>query len=145
MKFLNAFVIESMTQLLEILCDFGAAEVDWGAKRWRSDGAVAMMLVGNVPLTLPRYQARLTALGRYGIRAILAGEGHIARVAGDLASEDAATLLGVLPYDAAMPSAPRSPDGWPAVTRRARYPRYSGPHPAPTCNAPSSGSPRSAS
>jgi Plasmid pRiA4b ORF-3-like protein len=83
-ELLYAFVIESVTQLLEILSDFGAAEVDWEAKRFS--------------LTLPRYRARLTALGRYGIRDILAGEGHIARVAGDLAAEDAATLLDVLQY-----------------------------------------------
>ncbi|HEY6790693.1 MAG TPA: hypothetical protein VI365_25630, partial [Trebonia sp.] len=95
---LDAFVIESMTQLLKVLSDFEAAEVDWGTKQWRTDDALAMMLFGDVLLTLPRYRARLTALGRYGVRTILAGEGHVARVAGDLAAEDAATLLDVLPY-----------------------------------------------
>jgi hypothetical protein len=97
-ELLDAIVIESMTQLLEILSDFGAADVDWGTTRRHSDDAVSMMIFGDVSLTLPRYRARLTALGRYGIRAILAGEGHVARVAGDLAAEDAATLLDVLQY-----------------------------------------------
>jgi hypothetical protein len=70
---------------------------DWGTQWWSGDDAV-MMLVGDSSLTLPRYRARLTALSRYGIRAILAGEGHIARVADDLAAEDAGTLLDVLQY-----------------------------------------------
>jgi hypothetical protein len=95
---LDAFVIESITQLLKVLSDFGAADVDWGTKRWHSDYAVAVTFFDDVSHILPRYRGRLTALGRYGIRAILAGEGHIARVAGDLAAEDAATLLDVLPY-----------------------------------------------
>jgi hypothetical protein len=98
MKLLGAFVIESMTRLLKILSDFGAAEVDWGTKQWHSDYAVAVTYFGDVSHILPEYRARLTALGRYGIRAILAGEGHVARVVGDLAAEDAVTLLDVLQY-----------------------------------------------
>ena len=94
---MDAFVIESITQLLKILSDFGAADVDWGTREWHSDYAVAVTFFGDVT-HMPRYRARLTALGRYGIRAILAGEGHIARIAGDLAAEGAATLLDVLPY-----------------------------------------------
>jgi len=42
-------------------------------------------------------QRRLTPLGRYGIRNILASEGHTARATGDLAAADAATLLDALP------------------------------------------------
>ena len=95
---LDAFFIESITQLLKILADFGAADVDWGTRQWHSDYAVGVTFFGDVSHVVPRYRARLTALGRYGIRAILAGEGHIARVTGDLAGEDAATLLDVLPY-----------------------------------------------
>ena len=41
---------------------------------------------------------RLTPLGRYGIRNVLASEGHTARATGDLAAADAATLLDALPY-----------------------------------------------
>src|SRR5260370_34158483 len=39
---------------------------------------------------------RLTRLVRYGIRNVLASEGHTARAAGDLAAADAAMLLDAL-------------------------------------------------
>jgi hypothetical protein len=91
----DAFTAESMTQLLNVLSDFGAGEVDWGGKQWGEHNSV-MTLLGSGRLTLPRYRARLTPLGHYGVRAILAGQGHVAHVAGDLADADARALLDAL-------------------------------------------------
>jgi hypothetical protein len=76
---LAGIVLGNTTRLFKVLAEFGAAEVDWGRPQSTS-------------------RARLTALGRYGIRAILTGQGHVARIAGDLAGEDAVTLLSVLSY-----------------------------------------------
>lgn len=95
---LGAFAIESMARLLKILADFGAADVDWGTVRWHSDHAVAGALFADVSPEWPDYRVRLTPLGRYGIRNVLVSEGHTARVAGELATADAATLLDALPY-----------------------------------------------
>jgi hypothetical protein len=103
MTLLDVFVIESATRLLKILSDFGAADVDWGTTPWHADQAAAMItLFANTPATQPGYRMRLTPLGRYGIRNVLVSKGHTARVAGELAAADAATLLDALPdYDPA--------------------------------------------
>jgi Plasmid pRiA4b ORF-3-like protein len=93
----DAFTAASMTQLLKILSDLGAAEVDWGGRQWGEHDSM-MTFLGSGPLMLPRYRARLTPLGRHGIRAILAAQGHAAHVAGDLADKDARTLLDALVY-----------------------------------------------
>ena len=51
---------------------------------------------------MPSWRMRLKSLGRYGIRNILASEGHTARVVGDLAAANADDLLDALPdYDPA--------------------------------------------
>lgn len=92
----DVFIIESTARLMKILSDFGAAEVDWGTTQWRSDHAAAVTLFAGSPLAKPDYRMRLTPLGRYGIRNILASEGHTARATGDLAAADAATLLDAL-------------------------------------------------
>ncbi|GEM_PF-623175 len=98
----DVFGIETMARLMKILSDFGAAEVDWGTTQWRSGEAAALTLLAGSSLPRPDYRMRLTALGRYAIRNILASEGHTARVVGDLAAADAATLLDALPdYDPA--------------------------------------------
>lgn len=98
---LAVFVIESTARLLKILSGFGAADVDSGTTQWRSDDAAITLVTGSAP-EMPGYRMRLTPLGRYGIRNILASEGHTARAAGDLATADAATLLDALPdYDPA--------------------------------------------
>ena len=98
----DVFIIESTARLMKILSDFGAADVDWGTTKWRSDHAAAMTLFTGSSLAKPDYRMRLTPLGRYGIRNVLASEGHTARAAGDLAAVDAATLLDALPdYDPA--------------------------------------------
>jgi Plasmid pRiA4b ORF-3-like protein len=92
---LDVFVIESTTRLLKILSDFGAADVDWGTTRWHTDQAAAMLFADS-SAAQPRYRMRLTSLGRYGIRNILASKGHTARIAGELAAADAAALLDAL-------------------------------------------------
>lgn len=94
----EVFIIESAVRLMKILSDFGAADVDWGTTQWRSDQAAAITLLfgGSLPAK-PGFRMRLTPLGRYGIQNILASEGHTARVAGDLATADATTLLDALP------------------------------------------------
>ncbi len=98
----DVFIIESTARLMKILSDFGAAEVDWGTTQWRSDHAAPITLFAGSPLAKPDYRMRLTPLGRYGIRNILASGGHTARAAGDLAAANAATLLDALPdYDPA--------------------------------------------
>jgi hypothetical protein len=98
----DVFVIESTARLMNILCDFGAADVDWGTTKWRNDHAAAITLFTDSSPAKPGYRMRLTPLGRYGIRNVLASEGHTARVVGDLAAADAATLLDALPdYDTA--------------------------------------------
>ncbi len=94
-SFLDVFVIESTTRLVKILSDFGAADVDWGTTRWRADQAAAMLFADS-STAQPRYRMRLTSLGRYGIRNILASKGHTARIAGELAAADAAALLDAL-------------------------------------------------
>jgi hypothetical protein len=83
---------------MKILSDFGAADVDWGTTKWRSDHAAALTLFTGSSPAKPGYRMRLTPLGRYGIRNVLASEGHTARATGDLAAADAATLLDALPY-----------------------------------------------
>jgi hypothetical protein len=93
---LDAFVIESTTRLLKILCDFGAADVDWGTTAWRADHAALLAVFGGGPAAQPGYRMRLTPLGRHGIRNILVSEGHTARVSGELAAADAAALLDAL-------------------------------------------------
>jgi hypothetical protein len=98
---LDAFVIESTTRLLKILSDFGAADVDWGTTQWPADQAAAMLFADS-SAAQPCYRMRPTSLGRYGIRNILASEGHTARIAGELAAADAAALLDALSdYDPA--------------------------------------------
>jgi len=100
-SFLDVFVIESTTRLLKILSDFGAADVDWGTTRWRADQAAAVLFADG-SAAQPCYRMRLTSLGRYGIRNALASKGHTARIAGELAGADAATLLDALSdYDPA--------------------------------------------
>ena len=93
----DVFIIESTARLMKTLSDFGAADVDWGTRQWRSDHAAATMLFAGSSPAKPDYRMRLTPLGRYGIRNILVSEGHTARAAGDLAAADAATLLDALP------------------------------------------------
>ena len=44
----------------------------------------------------PDYRMRLTPLGRYGIRSVLVSKGNTARIAGELATADAASLLDAL-------------------------------------------------
>ena len=98
----EVFIIESTARLMKILSDFGAADVDWGTTKWRSDDAAAITLFSDSSLAKPDYRTRLTPLGRHGIRNVLTSEGHTARAAGDLAAADAATLLDALPsHDAA--------------------------------------------
>ena len=98
----DVFVIQSTVRLMNILSDFGAVDADLGDSQWSSDEAVAVMLFTDRRPAKPDYRMRLTPLGRYGIRNILASEGHTARVAGELADADAATLLDALPdYDTA--------------------------------------------
>ncbi|MGH3166767.1 MAG: hypothetical protein ACRDN0_12870 [Trebonia sp.] len=59
-----------------------------------------MMIFGQELPSAPRYRMRLTPLGRYGIRNLLAGQGHAVPVAGELAAADAAVLLdGLSVYD----------------------------------------------
>jgi len=94
----EVFIIESVARLMKILSDFGAAEVDWGTTQWRSDHAAAITLFAGSSPVKPGFRMRLTPLGRYGIRNILASEGHTARVVGDLAAADVTTLLDALPY-----------------------------------------------
>jgi len=95
---LDVFILESTAQLLKILSDFGAADVDWGAAPWRSEEVAAIVLFGDSSSPLPGYRMRLTPLGRHGIRNVLVSEGHTARVAGELAAADAAALLDALQY-----------------------------------------------
>jgi Plasmid pRiA4b ORF-3-like protein len=100
-SFLDVFVIESTARLLKILSDFGAADVDWGTTRWRADQAAAMLFADS-SAAQPCYRMRLTSLGRYGIRNVLASKGHTARIAGELAAADATALLDALSdYDPA--------------------------------------------
>jgi Plasmid pRiA4b ORF-3-like protein len=95
---LDAFVVESTTRLLQILSALGAANADWGTTPWRADSMIFAESSGEQP----SYKMRLTPLGRYGIRNVLVSKGHTARVAGELAAADAATLLDALPdYDPA--------------------------------------------
>ena len=94
----DVFVIESTARLMKILSDFGAADADGGTTQWRSDHAAARTLFTGTSPVKPGYRMRLTPLGRYGIRNVLASEGHTARATGDLAAADAATLLDALPY-----------------------------------------------
>jgi len=75
----EVFLIDSTARLMKILCDFGAAAVDWGTTKWRSDHAAAITIFTDSTLAKPEYRMRLTPLGRYGIRNILASEGHTAR------------------------------------------------------------------
>ena len=100
---LDVFVIETTTQLLKILSDFGAADVDWGTTPWHVDQTAAILLFGGGnSAPPPDYRMRLTSLGRYGIRNVLVSRGHTARVAGELAAADAAALLDALAdYDPA--------------------------------------------
>ena len=98
----DIIIIESTARLMKILSDFGAAEVDWGTTHWRSDHAAAITLFAGGPIAMPSWRMRLKSLGRYGIRNILASEGHTARVVGDLAAANADDLLDALPdYDPA--------------------------------------------
>jgi hypothetical protein len=97
-SFLDAFVIESTARLLTILSGFGAAEVDWGTTPWGADDTLTTLL-GDSSAAPPEFRMRLTTLGRHGVRNVLVGEGHTARIAGELAAADAATLLDALSYD----------------------------------------------
>ena len=94
----DVFLIESTARLIKILSDFGTADVDWGTTKWHSDHAAALTLFTDTSPAKPGYRMRLSSLGRYGIRNVLASEGHTARAVGDLAAADAATLLDALPY-----------------------------------------------
>jgi hypothetical protein len=91
-SFLDVFVIESTTRLLKILSGFGAADVDWGTTSWRADS----MIFAESSGAQPDYRMRLTPLGRYGIRCVLVSKGNTARIAGELATADAASLLDAL-------------------------------------------------
>jgi hypothetical protein len=95
---LDVFVMESTAQLVNIFAGFGAADVDWGATPWRADYTAISMLLGDSSFALPSFRMRLTPLGRQGIRNILVSAGHTARVAGELATADATTLLDALPH-----------------------------------------------
>jgi hypothetical protein len=118
-SFFDLFVIESTTRLLKILSDFGAADVDWGTTPWRPDEAAASLLFANSPSPQPGYRMRLTPLGRYGIRNVLASKGHTARIAGELAAADAAALLDALAdYD--PPAFSTELTGWLAGRDEAR-------------------------
>ena len=91
-SFLDVFVIESTTRLLKILSGFGAADVDWGTTSWRADS----MLFAESSGAQPDYRMRLTPLGQYGIRRVLVSKGNTARISGELATADAASLLDAL-------------------------------------------------
>jgi len=54
------------------------------------------MLFADSSVAQPGYRMRLTSLGRYGIRNVLVSKGHTARIAGELATADAASLLDAL-------------------------------------------------
>jgi hypothetical protein len=107
----DVFVIASMTRLLQILSDFGAADMDWGTTPWRADEAADISLFENGSGAQPDYRMRLTPLGRYGIGNVLVSKGHTARIAGELAAADAIALLDALAdYDPAAFSAELT--GW---------------------------------
>ena len=90
------FVVETAAQLLKILSDFGAADVDQGDIRWRGEYAAVSLVVSDFPLELPNFRLRLTPLGTHGVRNLLLRDGHTARLVGELAGVDAATLLDEL-------------------------------------------------
>jgi hypothetical protein len=110
----DVFIIESTARLMKILSDSRPRTWTGGHHPWRSDHAAAVTLFTDSSPAKPDCRMRLTALGRYGIRNILAGEGHTARAAGDLAAADAATLL-----DYARRSTNRSTAGAPSISEVA--------------------------
>jgi Plasmid pRiA4b ORF-3-like protein len=109
------FVIETATRLLKVASDFGASEVDWGTVRWRGEYAAFGLIIGTVP-EFPDFRARLTPLGRHGIRNLLVREGHTARLVGELATVDALTMLGEV--DVFDPAHDSEFPGW--VARRGQ-------------------------
>jgi hypothetical protein len=110
---LACFIIETTTHLLRIASDFGASDVDWGTVPWRGEYAAFGLITGTIP-EFPSFRARLTPLGRHGIRNLLVREGHTARLAGELATVDALTMLGEL--DVSDPAHDSELSGW-AVRR----------------------------
>jgi hypothetical protein len=96
MSLLDVFVIQITAQLLQILSDFGAADVDWGNTPGQADQTPGILLSDDNSTAQPGYQMRLTPLGQYGIRNVLLSKGHTARIVGDLATAAAATLLDAL-------------------------------------------------
>jgi hypothetical protein len=93
---LVGFIVETASQLLKILSDFGAADVDQGTIPWRGEYAAIGLVISDLPLELPNFRLRLTPLGTHGVRNLLLRDGHTARLAGELAAVDAATLLDEL-------------------------------------------------
>lgn len=93
---LTVYVVESLARLVRILERFGAAEASRDGERWRADHAALTVVIGGTSIDTPGFRARLTPLGRYGIRNFLAGQGHVVPVVGELLSADAATLLDAL-------------------------------------------------
>jgi hypothetical protein len=93
---LVGFIVETASRLLKILADFGAADVDWGTVPWQGEYAAVSLVVSDFSVELPDFRLRLTPLGTYGIRNLLLRDGHTARLAGELAAVDAATMLDEL-------------------------------------------------
>lgn len=97
---LTVFVVETAARLLRIFELCGAAEVDRSSAEWRADHAAVTVVFGDLETEVPGFRMRPTPLGWYGIGNLLAAEGHVVPVAGDLASADAVALLDGLPaYD----------------------------------------------
>jgi hypothetical protein len=108
---LASFVIETTTRLLRTGSDFGASEVDWGTVPARGEYAAFGLITGAIP-EFPDFRARLTPLGRHGVRNLLIREGHTARLAGELATVDALTMLSEL--DVSDPAHDGELSGWAA-------------------------------
>ena len=107
------FIIETATRLLKILSDLGAADVNWGAISSRGEYAALGVVIGGLSMELPDFRMRLAPLGRHGVRNLLLRDGHTARLAGELATVDAATLLDEL--DVLDPAVEGEISGWVAA------------------------------
>lgn len=110
---LVSFIVETASRLLKLLSDFGAADVNWGTVPWHGEYAAIGLAIGGFPLELPDFRMRLTQLGRHGVRNLLVRDGHTARLAGELAAVDAATLLDEL--DSFDPALDGEVSGWVAA------------------------------
>jgi hypothetical protein len=107
----DIFFMATTTRVLTIISDFAAAEVDWGTVSWRDEYADLGLVIGTAD-ALPDFRARLTPLGRHGIRNLLIRQGHTARLAGELATVDAPTMLSEL--DVFDPARNGELSGWAA-------------------------------